>query len=65
VTRKDEKGLIQNKNGSKGKTQELVKKKTNPGSVHVGFVVDKVALRQVFLRVLRFSPVNLIPPVLH
>jgi hypothetical protein len=30
-------------NGSKGKTQELIKKK-NPGSVHVGFVVDKVAL---------------------
>jgi hypothetical protein len=28
------------------------------GSVHVGFVVDKVALGQVFLRVLRFSPVN-------
>jgi hypothetical protein len=27
VTEKDEKGLIQNKNGSKGKTQELVKKK--------------------------------------
>jgi hypothetical protein len=27
---KDEKGLIQNKNGSKGKTQELVKKKKNP-----------------------------------
>jgi hypothetical protein len=25
----------------------------------VGFVVDKVALRQVFLRVLRFSPVNI------
>jgi hypothetical protein len=36
-----------------------------PGSVHVGFVVDKVALGQVFPRVLRFSPVNLIPPVLH
>jgi hypothetical protein len=32
-------------------------------SVHVGFVVDKVALGQVFLRVLRFSPVNFIPPV--
>jgi hypothetical protein len=31
----------------------------------VGFVVDKVALGQVFLRVLRFSPVNFIPPVLH
>jgi hypothetical protein len=26
----------------------------NPGSVHVGFVVGKVALGQVFLRVLRF-----------
>jgi hypothetical protein len=36
-----------------------------PGSVHVGFVVDKMALGQVFLRVLRFSPVNFIPPVLH
>jgi hypothetical protein len=32
----------------------------------VGFVVDKVALGQVFFpRVLRFSPVNFIPPVLH
>jgi hypothetical protein len=28
----------------------------------VGFVVDKVALGQVFLRVLRFSTVNIIPP---
>jgi hypothetical protein len=27
-----------------------------PGSIHVGFVVDKVALGQVFLRALRFSP---------
>jgi hypothetical protein len=34
-------------------------------SVHVGFVVDKVVLGQVFPRVLLFSPVNLIPPVLH
>jgi hypothetical protein len=34
-------------------------------SVHVEFVVDKVALGQVFPRVLRFSPVNFIPPVLH
>jgi hypothetical protein len=30
-----------------------------PGSIHVGFVVDRVALGQVFLRVLRFSPVNI------
>jgi hypothetical protein len=31
----------------------------------VGFAVDKVALGQVFLRVLLFSPVNIIPPLLH
>jgi hypothetical protein len=35
------------------------------GSVNVGFVVDKVALAQVFPRVLRLSHVNFIPPVLH
>jgi hypothetical protein len=36
----------------------------DPGSVHVGFVVDKVAMVQVFFsRVLRFSPVNFIPTV--
>ena len=35
------------------------------GSVDVGFVVDKVALGQVFSRVLRISPLNFIPPVLH
>jgi hypothetical protein len=35
------------------------------GLVHVGFVVDKVALGQAFPRVLRFSPVNFIPPVPH
>jgi hypothetical protein len=33
--------------------------------IHVGFVVDKVALGQVFPRVLRFSPVNFIPPMLN
>jgi hypothetical protein len=33
-----------------------------PGSVHVAFVVDKVALGQVFVRVLPFFPVNIIPP---
>jgi hypothetical protein len=37
----------------------------DPGWVHVGFVVDNVALGQVFPRVLRFSPVDFIPPVLH
>jgi hypothetical protein len=29
----------------------------------VGFVVDKVVLVQAFLRVLRFSPDNIFPPL--
>jgi hypothetical protein len=37
----------------------------DPESVHVGFVVDKVALEEVFPRVLRFSSVSFIPPLLH
>jgi hypothetical protein len=37
----------------------------NPGSVHVGFAVDKMALGQGFPRVHPFSPVSFIPPVLH
>jgi hypothetical protein len=36
-----------------------------PGSVRVGFVMDKVAVGQVFLQVLHFSPVNIIPLRLH
>jgi hypothetical protein len=35
------------------------------GLVHVGFVVDKVVLEQVFLRVLRISPVSIIRPLIH
>jgi hypothetical protein len=31
----------------------------------VGFVVVKVAMGQVYPRVLGFSPANFIPPVLH
>jgi hypothetical protein len=38
-----------------------VRAQANP----VGFVVDKVSLGQVFLRVPRFSPVNIIPPRVH
>jgi hypothetical protein len=34
-----------------------------PESVHVGFVVDKVALGQDFLLVFQFHPVNIIPPL--
>jgi hypothetical protein len=32
------------------------------GSVHVGYVVDKVALDHVILRDIRSSPANIIPP---
>jgi hypothetical protein len=35
------------------------------GSVHVGLFVDKVALAQIYLRVLRFCLVIIIPPLLH
>jgi hypothetical protein len=35
-----------------------------PGSARVGFVVDIVAIGQVFLRGLRLPPVNIIPPLL-
>ena len=34
-------------------------------SFHVGFVVNKVTLGEIFLTVLLFSPVSIIPPVLH
>jgi hypothetical protein len=34
----------------------------DPWSVHVGFMVDKVALEHVIPRELRFPPVNFIPP---
>jgi hypothetical protein len=35
------------------------------GSIHVGFVVDQVALGEVFVRLFRFSSVIFIPLVLH
>jgi hypothetical protein len=35
------------------------------GSVHVGLAADKVALRQVFAQIFRFSPVSFIPSMLH
>jgi hypothetical protein len=37
----------------------------DPRTVYVRFVVDTVALGRVFLPVLRFSPVSIIPPKLH
>ena len=37
----------------------------DPRPVHERSVVDKVAVGQVYLRVLRFSPVSIIPPMLH
>ena len=32
-----------------------------PRPAHVGFVVDKVTMREAFLRVLRFYPLQIIP----
>jgi len=37
----------------------------DPKSFHVRFNVEKLALAQVFLGVLRFCPVSIIPPLLH
>ena len=37
----------------------------NPRPVHVGFVVDRVALRQDFPQVLWFPTIIIVPPVLH
>jgi hypothetical protein len=34
-------------------------------SIHVRFLVDNVVVGQVFLRILRFSLVDIIPPMLH
>jgi hypothetical protein len=36
----------------------------NPGPVHVTFLVDRVALGQIFLQILPFSPVGFFLPVL-
>ena len=33
----------------------------DPRSIHVGFVVDKLAMTQVFLRVLRVLTISIIP----
>jgi hypothetical protein len=38
---------------------------SNPRPVSVRFVVDNMALEQVFLQVLLFYPVSIIPPLLH
>jgi hypothetical protein len=37
----------------------------DPRPVHLGFVVDKVALGHVSFRVLRFPPVTVVPPMFH
>jgi hypothetical protein len=39
---------------------ETVRRGLNPRSARVGFVVDKMALGQGFLRVFRISPVSII-----
>lgn len=36
-----------------------------PRVVYVGFVVDKVAMEQVSIQVIRLLPVNIMSPILH
>jgi hypothetical protein len=43
----------------------LIRASFNLRHVCVEFVVDKVALGHVFLRVIQFSPVRIVPPILH
>jgi hypothetical protein len=43
--------------------RQLVAARTGSQTIHVGFVVNRVALGQVFFWVLRFSPVTIIPPM--
>jgi hypothetical protein len=42
----------------------IVEARVRTCSVHGGFVMDRVALGQIYLRVLWFYPVNIIPPFL-
>jgi hypothetical protein len=37
----------------------------DPRPVHVGLIIDKEAMGQLYIRALRSSPVNVIPPMLH
>jgi hypothetical protein len=46
-------------------SMKLEKSSTMPRSVHVGFVVDEVALGLVFLSVLRFYTISITPPMRH
>ena len=41
------------------------RRRINHRSICVGFMAEKVGLREVFLSVLQFSPVSIIPPLLH
>ena len=47
-----------------GNCLSLLKPKVDPKSVHMGFVVDKVALGQVLFQMPQFSPVTVLSPML-
>jgi hypothetical protein len=55
----------QDKETSTDDVQSTREYKKNPMSVHMRNVLAEVTLEQLFLRVLRVSPVNIIPSVLH
>lgn len=46
-------------------SQALITRRLNTRSLHVGFVVDEVALGWVFLPLLWPSSVSIIPSMLH
>jgi hypothetical protein len=43
----------------------LQRPRFDPRPVHVGFVVDKLEVEQLFLQVFQLCPVSIIPPILH
>jgi hypothetical protein len=46
-------------------TLETWRYRFNPRPVHMGFLVDRVVLGQVFLQILQSSHVRIIPPMFH
>jgi len=48
-----------------GRRPHTAEERVQPSPFHVGFVVDQVQLMPVYIPALRFSPVSIIPPVIH
>jgi len=48
-----------------GTSFSLWRPSLNPTLVYLRFVVDEIAMGQIFLIVLQVSPVSIIPPLVH